>query len=132
MRAFTLIETLLYLGIFSIVLVGMLESFSTLQESIGRAQTRAQISQEGNFLEEKITFAIRNNVSPYSFTTAQGALFIQDASGTQQLSDNSERISNLNFSSTSGAIFSSFMISATSSNGQSLSRTFEDTSYIFP
>jgi type II secretory pathway pseudopilin PulG len=115
MRAFTLIETILYLGIFGILSVGMLESFSSLQESIDRAQTKALLSQEGNFLQQKIAFELENNqdviIEPLNY---------------------GEEVSNFHIATSGQAVSFSFTLSAPSSYGQLLSRSFAESSYIFP
>lgn len=57
-RGFTLIETLVYLGLFSILIGGTLIGAFNLFESTGRQQTHTILQEEGNFVIGKIQWAV--------------------------------------------------------------------------
>jgi type II secretory pathway pseudopilin PulG len=55
---FTLIETLIYLGLFAIIMSGIVVSFYTVFESADRTQGRVLIQEEGSFLLAKMNWAM--------------------------------------------------------------------------
>ncbi|KKW18275.1 MAG: hypothetical protein A2131_00525 [Candidatus Sungbacteria bacterium GWC2_49_10] len=55
---FTLIETLVYLGLFSILIGGALVAAFGIFESNGRNQTKAMVQEEGQFLAAKIDWVL--------------------------------------------------------------------------
>jgi type II secretory pathway pseudopilin PulG len=57
-KGFTLIETLIYLGLFGILIGGAVVAAYSLLEGNGRTQTRALIQEEGNFLIQKMNWAL--------------------------------------------------------------------------
>jgi type II secretory pathway pseudopilin PulG len=57
-QGFTLIETLVYLGLFAILIGGAFTAAYAIVESSGRAQTRTMIQEEGDFLIAKITWSL--------------------------------------------------------------------------
>ena len=57
-KGFTLIETLVYLGLFSIIMVGVIAASFAIFESNGRSQTKSLLQEEGNFLLAKINYAL--------------------------------------------------------------------------
>ncbi len=57
-NAFTLIEVLVYLGIFAILMGGILTSAFSVFESSNRDQTKIMIQGEGDFLVAKINWAL--------------------------------------------------------------------------
>ena len=57
-RGFTLIETLVYLALFSIVIGGLFISAYAFFESIGRNESQARIQQEQDFMIAKIDWAL--------------------------------------------------------------------------
>ena len=57
---FTLIETLVYLGLFALVMGGIVTSAYFLFELSDRNTTRAMLEQEQQFLIDKIEFALSN------------------------------------------------------------------------
>jgi type II secretory pathway pseudopilin PulG len=58
LRAFTIIETVVYLGLFSILIGGAVVGAYNVFESAGREQTRAMLQEEGSFLIGKINWAV--------------------------------------------------------------------------
>lgn len=57
-RGFTLIETLVYLSLFSLIMGGVVVSAFQVFESTGRSQTRAMIQEEGDFLVGKVDWVL--------------------------------------------------------------------------
>ncbi len=57
-RGFTLIETLVYLGLFALLLGGAVVAAYNVVESSGRNLTQAMVQEEGGFLAAKINWAI--------------------------------------------------------------------------
>ena len=57
-RGFTLIETLVYLALFSLIIGGLVISAYGLFESSDRNQTKAMLQEESNFVMAKIVWAI--------------------------------------------------------------------------
>jgi type II secretory pathway pseudopilin PulG len=55
---FTLIETMVYLSLFSILMGGVVVSAYNIFESTGRSQTRAMMQEEGDFIVGKIDWAL--------------------------------------------------------------------------
>ena len=56
MKGFTLIETIIYLALFSIVIGGALAATMLLFEGAGRDTTRARLQGEGAFMLSKISY----------------------------------------------------------------------------
>jgi prepilin-type N-terminal cleavage/methylation domain-containing protein len=57
-RGFTLIETLVYLSLFSLIMGGAVIAAYQMFESGGRNQTRAMLQEEGDFVEGKLSWAM--------------------------------------------------------------------------
>ena len=104
-RGFTLIETLVYLALFSIVIGGLFLSAYAFFESIGRNESQAYIQQERDFLIAKIDWTL-SGVNPAAANTYgttlhvtkyDGANIRMDVSrGKLRLSTNSGAWHNLN------------------------------------
>ena len=56
MKGFTLIETIVYLALFSIVIGGALAATTLLLEGAGRDSARARVQEEGAFMLSKIAY----------------------------------------------------------------------------
>jgi type II secretory pathway pseudopilin PulG len=118
MRAFTLLESVLYMAIFSLLLSGFLSGFFALSESAGKNQTRALLETEGSFYMAKIVYEIQHSVGitePGEATSNElslithsgdtvriqldsGALYRTENGIPSQLSGNGIVVSNLDFS----------------------------------
>jgi type II secretory pathway pseudopilin PulG len=55
---FTLIETMVYLSLFSLMMGGVVVSAYNIFESTGRSQTRSMIQEEGDFIIGKIDWSL--------------------------------------------------------------------------
>jgi prepilin-type N-terminal cleavage/methylation domain-containing protein len=58
MKGFTLIETIIYLALFSILMGGAIVSAFNIFESAGRQQTHTMLQEEGDFIIAKINWAV--------------------------------------------------------------------------
>jgi Tfp pilus assembly protein PilE len=63
MKAFTLLECLIYVGLFSIILQGSFLSFYTFTLTIDRAQTKAHLQNEGNFILHRFSYDQKQTIS---------------------------------------------------------------------
>ncbi len=59
-RGFTLIETIVYLALFSILMGGAVVAAFNIFENAGRQETRTMLEEEGAFLMAKIDWAVSN------------------------------------------------------------------------
>lgn len=62
-QGFTLVETLLYLGLFGLLMTGIVVSAYSMFELTGRTQSRAMLTSEGNFLLGKVNWAMNGAMS---------------------------------------------------------------------
>ncbi|HOX30619.1 MAG TPA: prepilin-type N-terminal cleavage/methylation domain-containing protein [Candidatus Paceibacterota bacterium] len=74
-RGFTLIETLIYLALLSLIFFGLFVSFFAIVEGAGRAAVQNRLQDEGGFLLAKIGWAMNGAES-----------VVADGSGLQVLS----------------------------------------------
>jgi len=58
MRGFSLIEMLIYIGLFALIMTAALEASFAVSESSARDATRAELQEEGEFLIGKIDWII--------------------------------------------------------------------------
>jgi prepilin-type N-terminal cleavage/methylation domain-containing protein len=76
-RGFTLIEMLMYIGLFGIVMTGAIVGMYGFLESAGRNETRAVMEEEGNFLLGKIRWAVSQaNAIEEPFADASGTALL--------------------------------------------------------
>ncbi|MEN9390287.1 MAG: hypothetical protein RLZZ283_387 [Candidatus Parcubacteria bacterium] len=111
-RGFTIIEVLVYIGLFGIVIGGAVTAVYQIVESSGRSESKAHLQKEGDFLIGKIEWALSGaraieapgiNVSnadtltvrrwdtsndPVSFAVVGTDLTISRASGAPQVLNN--------------------------------------------
>jgi len=59
-QGFTLVEILLYMGIFSILLVVLLQLFSAILSAHAESQATSSVDQDGNFILSRLTYDIHN------------------------------------------------------------------------
>lgn len=58
---FTIVELLLYMGIFSMLLVVLLQLFSTILSSHAESQATSSVDQDGAYILARLTYDIRNS-----------------------------------------------------------------------
>lgn len=63
---FTLIETMIYLALFSILFGGALAAAYTIAEGTGKDQTKNMVQQEGDFLVAKINWVLMSGTQSIS------------------------------------------------------------------
>lgn len=101
MQGFTMIEMLLCMGIFSILLIVLLQIFTSILSVHAQSQSNSSIDQEGNYLLSRLSYDIHKAAgitSPSLGNSAQELtidgktykvigdnLFVSDASGDTQL-----------------------------------------------
>ena len=144
---FTLIETLLYIMIFSIVVFLIFQIYALVLESRGRQRTTVEVNEEGSRIIQMITQNVRNAtsinsptpannldvLSIYTYTTANNPtlyylvgndLVIKEGSATTViLNSNRVKITSLKFtnlskSGTKGTVKIEFTISSNTLNTQ--------------
>src|SRR5258708_4700865 len=81
-KGFTLIETIIYLGLFALVMSGIIVSAYALVETAGRNQAKAVLQEEKDFLVAKINYALAG-VDPTHTITASGSSFSATKYGGQ-------------------------------------------------
>ena len=82
MRAFTLIESLLYIALFGLLLQGAVAGVSAITETAGRNQARTLLETEGGFLVSKITYDIDHSESISAPTLYSSTATLQTISDT--------------------------------------------------
>jgi type II secretory pathway pseudopilin PulG len=157
-RGFTLIETLIYLALYTIIIGGALAAVYSMLESDARNETAAMVEEEGDFLIGKIDWVLSDTASvqspissgkELSITLADGsavvfrsiapALSIQAGSAQEQILNNTDvSVIGLTFihslSTSDGldpeSVSASFTLVATTSDGRVLSRDFSTLEYL--
>lgn len=157
-RGFTLIETLIYLALYTILFGGALAAVYSIFESGAHNETAAIVEEEGDFLVGKIDWALSNAVSVQSpadsgnrlsitfpdgstesFRSVASTVRLQEGGAPEQTLNNTNvSVVDLSFvhtlSTSDGidpeSIAASFTIYATTSGGQVLSRDFSTLQYL--
>jgi type II secretory pathway pseudopilin PulG len=148
---FTLIEILVYIGLFSLIMVGLLASALTIFQGFDRNQTKIIVQEEGDFLLSKINWALTGATS-VTITASPQQLSITRSSSPTSISFNSAlqlnrgvsnvtlnnsnvTISGLSYSESGHAtslwpVTVAFTLSSKTGMGQTYSQTFTTTKYI--
>jgi type II secretory pathway pseudopilin PulG len=156
-EGFTLIEVLVYLGLFAILMTGMVTTAFSVFESSDRDQTRVLMQGEGDFLVGKINWtltgvrainsptgsllSVNKWINPTVATTVEITLLgtdmiIRDGGSPQTMLNNSNvSISNLVFTRNNAGtnqenIQTSFTITGRMLNGMSVSQDFSTVKYM--
>jgi hypothetical protein len=157
-RGFTLIETLIYLGLYAIVIGGMLASVRAMVESNARNETVAMVEEEGDYLTAKIDWTLSQAISvqaplssgdmlsvtmldgsSISISDEAAALCIRSGGAPAQVLSNSNvSIIGLTFihalSTSDGmdpeSVSASFTMQATTSDGHAIRRDFSTLYYL--
>lgn len=100
-RGVTLIETMVYIALFSIIIGGSVVAAYQILESSGRSQTHALLQEEGDFLIGKINWALSgvqpgtptgqnctesNTLSVSKWDASIGVIVINESSGNMHIS----------------------------------------------
>ncbi len=152
-KGFTLIETLVYLALFSIIIGGLIAASYMLFETSDRNQTKAMMQEEENFLIAKINWALsgassvsvpsaNSSGSTLTVTKYDGTSFTINRSGTDlimnftPLNNTNVAISKLVFIHTYAggtnpeSVEAGFTISAQTPTGGTIFETASTTSYV--
>ena len=149
---FTIIETLVYLGLFAIMFAGIVSTSYLMFESSDRNQTKAMMQEEKNFLVGKITGALSNAqsisasgstlvVTKYDGTFATIAITGSNVwlnNSSNILNNSNVTISNLVFIHTYNpsnplnpdSVEAGFKISSKTPQGSTISQTASTTVYL--
>jgi len=155
---FTLIETLVYLGLYALISLGMLTAVYSLLESGARNETTAMVEEEGDYLIEKIDTVLVNAASIRSPVDSGDALAVNGSDGSsvivesdastmrlqegntefQTLSNSNVTVVDLVFThklstgngSNIESVSATFTLFATTSDGHVLSRDFSSLRYL--
>ncbi len=157
-RGFTLIETLVYLGLYAVISLGMLAAVYCIFESTARNETTAMVEEEGDYLTAKINAALSSAASIRSPVDSGDTLSVVDLEGSvSTIEDDSsgmclqegntafQTLNNTNVSVTDlvfvharavtgnvnmESVSASFTLYATTSDGHELSRDFSTSKYL--
>ena len=148
---FTLIETLIYLGLFGLLIGGGVLAAFNIIEGTNRNQAQIMLTEEGNFLLAKINWSLSSAatitvptpdhllVTAVGGATTEYQLSSSDMSLTTSatsytLSNSNVKVSNLVFDhqATSGSesVKSSFTLSSNTSDGKLVSQDFSSSKFI--
>ena len=152
-KGFTLIETLVYLGLFSFIMVALLASAFNLFRNMDRTETKAMLQEEGDFLLSKIDWALTgasNVTSPAVGSpsntltlTKEGSSLTFSLNGTDLqlegviLNNSNVKVTTASFTfshtgsaSNPESITALFTLNTNTSSGQSISEDFQTTKYL--
>lgn len=157
-RGFTLIEVLIYLGLYSIIMGGAVTAIYTIFESSAHNQAQALVQEEGGYLIGKIDWALANarvvlqpasSGTTLSVTKYDGSNTTVSLAGTdmqiqegviplQTINNSNVRITSLTFTHASASadginpesISAVFTIGVTTSDGFVFSRDFSTMKYL--
>lgn len=92
-RGFTLIETLVYLALYSIIILGALAASYSIFESSARNETITLVEEEGNYLIAKIDLALAHAASIELPSANGNTLLLKSFDGSEvRISNNSSRL----------------------------------------
>lgn len=157
-RGFTLIETLVYLGLYAIIILGALAAAYGMFESSAHNETAAMIEEEGDYLTAKIDWALSDAASIrlpassgslLSLVWSDGSSVVisslgssmriqKNAAPAQVLNNPNVSVVGLTFihalPTSDGldpeSVSASFTLDATTSDGHALSRDFSTLEYL--
>jgi type II secretory pathway pseudopilin PulG len=153
-RGLTLLETLIYMGLFSILSMGVFVSISSIHDSSARIEALSSIQDEGVFITDKLRYVIESGtritiptlgqtsmtlkmqtgVHSTEYTLLNGVL-IRRSLDDSRISSDMFSITNLKFARTADSrdnpthIDISFLVTVHANSGTLLSREFSFTSY---
>ena len=144
---FTLLEVLLYLGLFGYLIAAGTVGIYALLASSQRNDTRAYLAEEGTFLADKIAYEISEAQSdsapqpdelvlngmngPVIIKAVDGKFFIE-RNGTPELPFSSEttQVTNVAFITLSSSVAFSFTLQSRSTDGRISSEDFARVAYV--
>lgn len=158
-KGFTLLETLIYIALFSVLIGGVLATTYNIIEASGRNQTKTVLEQEGLFLSSKLNWALAGastvavvpsppslTINKFNYPTnplvfdldpSLVTLRLKEGGGAAtNLNNDAVQISNLVFTDIPAAsgkpegVQASFTLTAKTPNGSALSQDFTITKYL--
>jgi prepilin-type N-terminal cleavage/methylation domain-containing protein len=118
-KGFTLIELIIFMGIFSILIMVLFQLLTSIIDVQTESQTTAYVSQDGRYILNKFTYDLRNatsivspnignqaqtlvisdGVATYTYNLSNGDLIFTNSAlnFTDQLNSANTTVSNLNF-----------------------------------
>ncbi len=156
-KGFTLIETIVYLALFSILMTGIIASVYALMESGDRNQTKAMLQEEKEYLLGKLNWAlsgaqtvstpvagfsgtslniVKYDGTPVTLSRVGTKMTFKTTGAPVDLNNDSVMVTNLVFIHTyaGGAnpesVEAGFTLTATSTNGMTITQTASTTRYI--
>jgi prepilin-type N-terminal cleavage/methylation domain-containing protein len=122
-RGFTLLECLVYLGLFGVLMNGTLEGMFALTASGNRVLTKAFLDTEGNFILQKIHYDLEHSIPIGSLASLTSSdVTIENFLSTQTAA-----------STTDPAFIQTFFsLSTHSASNQKVSESFSSTYYPIP
>ena len=135
---FTLIEVLIYLGLFGLLFSGLFISALSIIENIGRNDTQIMVQEEGEFLLAKISYAVNGATSfdiPISSTLEianSSAVIIKENGDYLEingvaLNNSATQIKNLIFTGDASKGFKvDFILQSKTLGGQIYSQNFQE------
>jgi type II secretory pathway pseudopilin PulG len=96
LKGVTLIETMLYIGLFSVIIIIVLNFMLSTQEATQRTDARSNISNISNFISQHINYSFNKALSVDQgtsiFDSSQGLLALQFPDGNKQYTLSNSRI----------------------------------------
>jgi len=141
---FTLIEVIIYIGLFSVIIGGGMVATYGIIQSTDNGSNHVILQEEANFLLRKVNWAL---TGAESFTTGSSLSIVKDgitlvfdldsenmrltkASVTSILNSSSISVSNLTFTTVkTNGITTSFTLT-TAQNGRNITQNFSTTKYL--
>jgi type II secretory pathway component PulJ len=88
-RGFTLIETLVYIGLFALIMSAAVAAVASIAESSGRDATEAELQEEGAFLIAKIEYELEESAevtAPAAGAVTSYLMLVEDDGSTVTIS----------------------------------------------
>lgn len=125
-RGFTLIEVLMYLALYCVLIGGAVLAAYNVFEAGGRGETAAMVAEEGQYLTEKINWALGAEAAQHpAFDVGSGTLRLAwGSSAPENISNNAVRVSDFSLATTSDTFSASFTLTARTPNGFSYAQAF--------
>lgn len=96
LKGVTLIETMLYIGLFSAIIIIVLNFMLSTQEATQRTDTRTQVNRVSEFVSQHIDYSFKNILSVDEsnsvFNNSQGILSLNFTEGNKQYTISDSRI----------------------------------------
>jgi hypothetical protein len=157
-KGFTLIETLVYLALFSLIFVGLFAAGVGIVESLDLLKTKSIVQEEGNFMLAKINWAVvgaDNITTPYSANylelnrlnpdpsmpakiaikvdSIDGNNYLvinQDGGGDVPVNSSTVNVANLEFVESAESVKTTFTVNAKTPTGREYTQDFSITNYL--